>query len=194
VQNANYAKAPAVFLTIDSATASGVALSAPELRGKKVESYCAVTMGLVRSQRGREGHVNEAVSLAKDEGLPLIVVGEEWTPHGISTATFASLCESWGKWLAALERGGVPETQILRVAPNTWRAAVFGKNRPKTSVALKEHACKHVERALSMHNLHHDLAEALCLRLWGEHAGEVHAVLAALKKPDTKRRAPKSSR
>jgi len=187
---AKYARAAAVFLTIDSAKVSGVALCAPETSDVRrgVTSYDSYSLCEVVSQSSRVDWARESVELAKEYGHPLIVVGEEWTPHGLSTAAFASLCESWGKWLAAFETVGVPPEQIFRVAPNVWRDAVFGKKRPKASEALKAYACLYADKKLDQPRLSHNIAEALCIRVWAQHAGEVHAVLDKLKSEKPKRK------
>ena len=177
-----YTRAEAVFLTVDSAKVSGVALCAPETSAKgRVTGYSTDSLCEVVNQSGRLVWAQYAVELAEDCRCPLIVVGEEWTPHGLSTAAFASLCESWGKWLAAFETAGVPPGQILRVTPNVWRDAVFGKKRPKASEALKAYACLYVDKKLDQPRLSHNIAEALCIRVWAQHAASVHAVLDGLK-------------
>jgi hypothetical protein len=183
-----YTRAEAVFLTVDSAKVSGVALCSPEYDSRnRITGYDTNSLCEVVNQSGRLVWAQYAVELAKDCDCPLIVVGEEWTPHGLSTAAFASLCESWGKWLAAFETAGVPPGQILRVAPNVWRDAVFGKRRPKTTEALKAYACLYADKQLDQPRLSHNIAEALCIRVWGQHAGQVHAVLDGLKAPKVKK-------
>jgi hypothetical protein len=187
---ASYKRAEAVFLTVDSAKVSGVALCLPEYDSRnRIIGYDIDSLGETVNQSGRRVWAKYAVELAKDCDCPLIVVGEEWTPHGLSTATFASLCESWGKWLAAFEDVEVPTGQILRVAPNVWRDAVFGKRRPKTTEALKAYACLYVDKQLDQPRLSHNIAEALCIRVWAQHAGQVHAVLDGLKAPKAKAKA-----
>jgi hypothetical protein len=191
----SYKNAIAVFLTIDSAKVSGVALCAPETSGGKrgVTSYSTDSLCEVVNQSGRLVWAQYAVELAEEYGWPLIVVGEEWTPHGLSTAAFASLCESWGKWLAAFETAGVPPGQILRVTPNVWRDAVFGKKRPQTTEGLKAYACLYADKQLDQPRLSHNIAEALCIRVWAQHAASVHAVLDSLKAAPKKTKRKKAA-
>lgn len=202
---ASYQRAKAVFLTIDSASVSGVTLSVPEFSddGKRLLGYEAEQLGECKAQRHRERWVKDALETAEDLRLPLVIVGEEWSSHGISNATYASLCESWGKWLAAIEHvHGADldsssftflrkhgdklystDAYIVRVNPNTWRAAVLGKKRPKKSADLKRLAVQYVQQALQQPpRLSDNIAEALCIRVWAERAAEVHELLAPKKK------------
>lgn len=183
-----YTRVRAVFLTIDSAAQSGVELSYPvtdardACRGYEVEAF-----GLVKTPDGRAAWVRDAVQLAKDCGLPLIIVGEQWTRHGLSNAAYKALNERWGKWEEEIERLGVM-ANVVRVYPQTWRAAVFGKSRPRKSADLKRWAVKYVELQLKQGpNIHDDIAEALCIRVWAERAPEVHALLESLKKKKRKK-------
>ena len=179
--------AKAVFLTIDSAKVSGVALSEPQLdaRGAFRGAYDCEAFCEVSSQVGREEWVREALEVARGYRLPLVIVGEEWTPHGLSRSAYQSLNESWGLWQAAIERErkAADVVYVVRVAPQSWRAAVFGKRRPKERKGLKHLAVLYAHKQLGTPlNLSDNIAEALCLRVWAERAGEVHAVLAP-KKP-----------
>lgn len=204
---ASFTLAKAVILSIDSATVSGAALAVPEISAGRVREYDFEQLGEIEKQAAREHWVLDAIEAAYDNELPLVVVSEEWTPHGISTATYASLCESWGKWLAAIEHvcGVAPQVSfqidtrkvsalsksvadkifahIVRVNPNTWRNAVFGKKRPTRSEDLKRHAVVYVERALEQPpNLSHNIAEALCICTWASRASEVHERLNKKRK------------
>jgi hypothetical protein len=188
---ASFTRANAVFLTIDSATVSGVAISVPEADARgRVTGYCEVMLGEARTQKHRAAFVADALEQAKDCGVPLVVVGEEWTHHGLSAAAYASLCENWGKWLAAIETANA-KCHIVRVKPNTWRAAVFGKHKPSTRDGLKTFAIRYVHQTLDQPlNLSDNIAEALCLRVWGERAAEVHALLAPKAAKTKKKKAP----
>jgi hypothetical protein len=176
-----------VFLAIDSAEVSGVALCSPEEEMRtRISGYDTIGFGECKHQAARESWVGEAVEESRNCQLPLVIVGEAWTPHGMSTAAFASLCESWGKWLAAIESvtndaGLAPH--IVRVPPNTWRAAVFGKRRAKTREGLKAQAVAYCQNALKQPpHLSDNIAEALCLQVWASRASEVHALLAPPKR------------
>lgn len=185
---ASYSLARAIFLSIDSASVSGVALSVPTGSGR-VRNYEVERFGECKRQKDRESWVKDAIGVAVAEDLPLVIVGEEWTPHGISTATFSNLCENWGKWLAAIERVSEPERtelHVVRVSPNVWRNAVFGKRRPRKWDDLKKLAVRYAEYALKQPpNLSDNIAEALCICAWAQRAAEVHELLA----PKRKRRA-----
>ena len=179
-----YTRVRAVFLTIDSAKVSGVVLSEPNFDARDaVRGYSSDEFGLATKQQHREDWAQYAKELAESHQLPLVVVGEQWTPHGLSRAAYASLCASWGLWLAALENAGVDPKRIVRVNPQTWRSAVFGRHQPKTREGLKTLAVQYVHKALGAPpNVSHDIAEAMCLRVWAERAAEVHAVLEPKKK------------
>jgi len=179
---ASHSLAKAVFLSVDSAAVSGVALSVPSSERRK--SYEVDQFGECSRQHHREKWILEALEVAEDMKLPLVVVGEEWTAHGISSAAYASLCEGWGKWLAAIESaaaaypGTNAHAHVVRVNPNVWRAAVLGKRRPKKSADLKRAAVQYAELALGMPpNLSDNIAEALCIRVWAERAAVVHELL-----------------
>lgn len=171
--------AKAVFLTIDSAKVSGVALSEPEGRAYVSESFAEVT-----SQLSREAWIRDALECAKDLELPLVVVAEQWTPHGLSRAAYKSLNESWGLWQAAIEREHVGKfskikVHVVRVSPQTWRSAVFGKRRPRERKDLKQLAVVYANKQLGAPPAISDnIAEAMCIRVWAERASEVHDALA----------------
>lgn len=190
---AHYTDVNAVLLSIDSATSSGAVLAAPEqdhrnscneenLCNCPVTGYETLRLGVVRTQKERGEWAEMAAEAAEDAKVPLIVVGEEWTRHGISNAAFISLCQNWGKWLAEFELAEVPKENIIRVNPNTWRAAVFGRRRPKNRKGLKRMAQAYIVNALKMPSHGEDVAEALCINIWGRHAAQVHAAVKKLRK------------
>lgn len=193
----NLKLAPAVILSIDSASTSGAVISEPSISSRgTVSDYDNTGFGLVKTQASRRSYVEDALYAADDLGVALVIVGEEWTSHGISNAAYASLCESWGKWLAAVETvTGQEELEVevhvIRVNPNTWRAAVLGKNRPKKSSELKSAAIAYCHRALGVPNLCADLADAMCMRVWASRSELVHSALAT-KKSKKKKSAKKS--
>lgn len=191
--NAHYDLVNAVLLSIDSATTSGAVLVAPEQDhhksckengpcGCRVADYATLRLGTVTTQTEREEWVNLAAEEAEELGVPLVVVGEEWTRHGMSNKALASLCENWGKWLAEFEHIELPKENIVRVNPNTWRAAIFGRRCPKDRKGLKKMAQAYIVNALKMPPHGDDVAEALCMNVWGRHADVVHAVVKKLKK------------
>lgn len=184
-----YKLVKAVFLTIDSATTSGVAVSEPRFDARgALRGYESDSFGLVTSQLQREAWVAEALLIARCEKLPCIIVGEEWTSHGLSRAAYKKLNESWGLWMAALERERKPGdvVHVVRINPQSWRSKVFGARRPKTREGLKQLAVVYAQKVLKAPpQLSDDIAEALCLRVWAERAPEVHALL---NKPVKKRK------
>lgn len=171
----------AVILSIDSASQSGVALSVPACVRNRVRDFETIATGLVRRQSERRAWAKQAAEVARDEELPLIVASERWVRHGLSNPAFESLCESWGKWLGALEEEA-PAALVVRVLPDTWRDAVFGRRRERKRDALKIQAQRYAGHALGMPGVHDDIAEALCLRVWAQRADEVHALIAEPKK------------
>lgn len=183
----------AVFLTIDSAKVSGVALAEPRLDARAaLRGYECESFGLVKNQLQREAWIEEALDVARDYDMPLVVVGEEWTSHGLSRSAYKSLNESWGLWMAALERQKKPSDRVhvARVSPQTWRSKVFGKSRPKTRDGLKKLAVVYAQRVLKTPpQLSDDIAEAMCLRVWAERAVEVHELLEVKKLRTRKRKA-----
>jgi hypothetical protein len=174
-----FSLAKCIFLTIDSASTSGVVLSEPE--GK---NYAVVSCSEVTSQETRHQWVRDALELSRDTKLPLVIVGEEWTNPNMGRRVLTLLGESWGMWRAAIEyEGAHRQGHIVRVNPNTWRAAVFGKKRPQKRDELKKFAVEYVHRRFGEPLVLSDnIAEALCIRVWAERAEEVHALLAPRKK------------
>jgi hypothetical protein len=181
----------AVLLTVDSAKLSGAVLSEPSFDARgALRRFDSEVFGQVKTQSEREHWVKEARGLAKILKLPLVVVGENHTSHGLSRAAYASLQQSWGLWLAAFESCGADPKLVVRVDPQTWRAAVFGRGRPKTRDALKAYAVNYAHRALGAPpGLSDDIAEAMCLRVWAERASEVHELLTAPAKKKRKKAA-----
>jgi len=182
-----YVRARAVFLTVDSAKVSGVVLSEPSDSGC---GYDTPAFGLAKTQKEREQWAREAQEAAQELELLLVIVGEQWSSHGLSRAAYASLNASWGLWLAAFERCITMKHHIVRVDPQTWRGAVFGKRRPRDREGLKRLAVKYAEIQLKMGpNLKDDIAEAACLRVWAERSSDVHGLLNPVKKVRRKKAA-----
>jgi hypothetical protein len=98
--------------------------------------------------------------------VPLIVVGRTWDYNPEVPSVISGYGIDWGRWLAAFERAEIPESHIL-LCPPAWR---------------RSNAREHAEEKLGMPYLSNTLAEAMCLRLWGERAEEVHALLAPRRK------------
>lgn len=179
---ARYELVDAVLLSIDSATISGISIAIPDKdEDDNIVNYETVRLGTVTTQAERQEIVELAVETAGDLELPLIVIAEEWTRHGISTVAFVSLCENWGKWLAELEQAEVPKEHVVRAKPDTWRNPLFGRKRPKKRESNKKLACSYIVNVLHLAPHGHDVAEAVYLRAWGCRAEAVHAIVDKLK-------------
>jgi len=175
---ARYELVDAVLLSIDSATVSGYEIAEPEYNDDETQviGYESVCLGTVTDQAGIRDIVQHAADAAKELELPLLIISEDWTPHGISTKTFAALNRRWGRWEAELEHAGVPEQNIIRVLPNPWRNDLFGRHRSKTRAALKKQAQFYVQSVLKLPRMKHDIAEAICLRAWGSRTELAHQI------------------
>ncbi|MEQ8720989.1 MAG: hypothetical protein RID81_06895 [Sandaracinaceae bacterium] len=156
---------PCVILAIDPGKVSGWAI----LReGRPVLSGTATT------REDRERAVGSALCIGEDSGLPLVVVGEKWTPGGRfgGARTMAGLGAAWGRWEETLDEAGVPKTRRLRVNVQTWRAATIGGPQRK-SEQWKADAVATVRRVYQIEAKTSDEAEAVLVGRWAESAGEV---------------------
>lgn len=173
-----YTRVEAVLLALDPAKGkSGAAILRPDGQRTKLVMSLVVT-----KQSERETFVVGAKELAEKLELPLLVIAEEWDPPRGSGATrvdkkwnyptILGIGEGWGKWTAEFERFGIADRDILRATPNTWRDALYGKQREQDSKKLKQVAVDYVQLRMKI-KLPHDAAEAVCLGLWGAHALEV---------------------
>lgn len=170
-----------VILALDPAKSkSGAALM--------LDERTFVLGGLARKQSVREYFVREASSLAAALGRPLVCVAEEWDPprhkrkrtadgeervefdQRWTFKTIMGMGAGWGLWEAELERYRVKH--IVRVTPNTWRDALFGKRRAKDTKSAKRQAVLHA-LALFGEEMPDDVAEAVCIGLWGFKASSV---------------------
>jgi hypothetical protein len=124
---------------------------------------------------------------ALEHGVPLVVVAETWRipkvrdgekRRAFGAQTAAGLGASWGLWLAEIERACIRSSSVMRVDTGTWRARVIGGSRARSTVEWKRAAqCR--ARALFGVELAPDAAEAACIALWAERAGEVGLHLPA---------------
>jgi hypothetical protein len=108
-----------VIVAVDPGERAGVSIW---INGKLLSS-CA--LGLTAS------FVAELVyHRAEIERLPLVFVIEKHSPYGRkwTTATKEGMGRYVGRWLDAIEAlpRRRPTTKVLRVYPQTWRAAIFG--------------------------------------------------------------------
>jgi len=157
----------------------------------------------VTTQADRAETVARACALSAERDMPLVVVAEEWDPPrhkrppktlpGVAPETsgfdqkwtyktILGMGEGWGRWTAEFERFGV--RRIERVTPNVWRDAIFGKKRPKDTESLKRAALFYARARLGLEGVDDNVADAVCIGLWGMYAP---AVLDAARKERKKR-------
>lgn len=161
-----------VLLALDPAKhVSGAALFVVEGSGTKTTplAYERVT-----KQSQRHLLVEMATKYAERWACPLVVVAEEWDPPRHKRSGFdqkwtyktvLGVGEGWGRWTAELENFDV--RHVVRVTPNTWRDAVFGKTRPKNSEDLKALAAMYVAGRLKVSVPDDNVCEAICIGFWG---------------------------
>lgn len=158
--------------------------------------------GSVSSASARASAVALAQARAAELLVPLVIVGESWTAgwrqDRSHARTIAGLGASWGRWEAALEDAGIRKASILRVGTSTWRARVLGGPSRRTTDAWKSSALHRATISLATTEttvmpasaITADAAEATCIALWAERAGEVGLALpattlrAALARPE----------
>jgi hypothetical protein len=140
-----------------------------------------------RTHDERVAALRDAYLNAQSLELPLVIVGEMWSPHGKwGTKQVAGTNAEWGKWEVAIEVAGSFSVgthkskwpKVTRVLPDDWREPVLGARGLPTviakamSIARVEH-----EKAEFTSPMDHNAAEAGCIALWGRNATEVHRLL-----------------
>lgn len=171
----NYQPHQCVILAIDPGRRSG---------------WCVATCGYVEAagsattQRHRSDAVALALEVAAERALPLVVVGEKWTPGGRygGARTMAGLGAQWGLWLAEVEPH-VAARRIVRVYAQTWRARVLGGGRGITTAQWHARARDRAQQALRREAGSDDEAEAVCIAVWAAYADEVGAVMPKRRRP-----------
>lgn len=145
------------------------------------------TGGLIRSGavHPREAYGPVHTAVVGTGSAPLVVVAERWTRHGMHAEAYGGLVGAWKAWQWALETAGVHAKRIVRVYPQTWRAAVLGRGNLRTEEARRlsvEHAMRrcHMETEPG-----HDEAAAVCMLVWAIHSSDV--MKAAKYTPRAKR-------
>ncbi len=170
-----------VVLCIDAGATSGYALVRMSPTSRPVSAQrMLIDRGTVRAEDASE-LVPRLVGRAM--GLPLLVVGEKWALAGMHRMVGANLHAAWKQWEYPLLRV-VPKSRIIRVYPQVWRKAVFGRGNLRSEQA-KRRAVQRAQAEWSPHVTDHNEAEALLLGTWAQHAPEVHE--AARLKPRGKR-------
>ena len=157
---------PCVLLAVDPGAKAGWAIFAS---GKLLESGTAKGFSLSDTTMA----VDRARELALEQGLPLVVVGEDWTAGGWpSLERFGRLCASWGPWESvALDRGAA----VLRVYTQTWRGAML-HTRQRPTKGWKKLA-REIVSAMFRLDVPDDTAEAILLGKFAAHSPELRAVL-----------------
>lgn len=154
------------ILAIDPGRTSGWALF--------VRGVC-VASGVAKTHEERESFADLAIVTATARGVPLVVVGEIWTPGGKfgGARTMAGVGASWGQWLAAFEAAGIPKARVMRVKVQTWRAAVLGGAFGRTTEQWHAMAMRRAEHAIGRTPVDANEAEAVCIGIWATYAPEV---------------------
>lgn len=145
--------------------------------------------------------VELAKTVARDAALPLVVVAEKWSNHGVfgGARTQRGLGAAWGRWDGALLAGGIPRRVVVRVLPRTWQAKIVSgialpRERLAAAVAsVADRALRQDPDAPLPANLTLDQAAAVCIGLWAARAGEVAAVMPKPRAP-RKARAPRAQK
>lgn len=188
---------PIVILAIDPGATSGWCVLVPEAQNRTAPR---VEAGIATTATHRDAVVRLGLAFANERDRDLIVVAETWKipkpqpgekRRAFGAQTAAGLGASWGRWLADLERAGIRPRSVMRVDTGTWRARVIGGSRARSTADWKR-AAQFRARALfaTSHDLEDDAAEAACIALWAERAGEVGLALpattlrAALARPE----------
>ena len=145
-----------VSIGVDPASTSGWAI----LRGAR----SLIDSGTVTTSQdfpAIQDIIQKAISAA-GHPIHLIVVAEEWGAIGkkMGAKSYATLCESWGVWRAALSQAGIKEKQIFRVHTAKWRAAIIGGGNSKIMAQI-------IARQNFGVTATHDQAEAICIAMYG---------------------------
>lgn len=136
-----------------------------------------LTSGTAKTVAERFDAVETAEAYAREMGLPLVGVVENWGSGGWRTvATAIGLGRSLGRWLELIELIlGIRERDLVRPHPKTWQHHFFehGMIQGKKSEEMKGIACAFTGAA------DHNEAEACCLAMYGQ--GSVEGIEAAEK-------------
>lgn len=175
---------PCCILAIDPGKSSGAALS----RIGELVSYSAVDV----AKPELEGVTRNALELALNAGLPLVLVGETWGKGGpMGLAQWMALGAAWNRWKWALQVAWQDQKdehnndrinwapKITTIHVSTWRAATYGKRlEPGTykSTAIEVVNKRH---GIRLQPNQHDVAEAILIN---EHASTSDKVRKLLPK------------
>jgi len=125
--------------------------------------------------------LHQADDLAREDGCPLVVLGESWGRGGrMNPETAAGMGASWGPWEygARSKRLGIglSKARVVRVDQRTWRTDTFDAGFGRTRKAWKELAVIRVQ-AMLKECVTEDRAEAILIGRWGTHGGIVGSAL-----------------
>jgi len=125
------------------------------------------------------GIVQAARVFEAEESIPLVVVAEKWTAGGpfAGARTMAGLGAAWGRWDGALRACQHPMRRVVRVYPQTWRAAVLAPRWGATSEQLKHLSATVASSIVGDPILDHNEADAINIGKWATLSSEVAAVL-----------------
>jgi hypothetical protein len=168
--------------------------------------YALDEFGKVETQEERERFVQAWIDIGTEMELPLVVVAEVWDPPRCrrlrlpggqsgflmdpkwTYQTVLGIGEGWGLWQAellaaeaSLVEDGIAAPPVVRVTPNDWRDELWGKQRAKTTEALKTQAVRYFEGVFG-YAVGHDIAEAGCMSLWATTSDRVADVIASGKR------------
>lgn len=104
---------------------------------------------------------NRAAKHAKDAGLPLLFVLEDWGGSVRSTLTAFGMGAARGKWLQVIGETHYREDHVSYIHLSTWRSRA-GVGRCADSDAYKARAVEMVRRKFSV-SVEHDEAEAILI-------------------------------
>lgn len=112
------------------------------------------------------GELAEVLWVFEDHGkIPLWYKAEERSTDGV-----LGLGEAAGRWKEQLELLGVTDSRVLKVPPVTWRSAVLKRCKPGQD--WKGRALEYVATMPGCAGVDdHNVAEALCIAMWGAFAG-----------------------
>ena len=120
-----------VILAIDPATKSGWTIWSPQ----GYHGYGEVNVFAADNQI--DYIIKQAKQIAERQELPLFVVAEKWTPHGLGNQSYAGLCATWGVWKYAIDNNGIKKKNLIRVYPQTWRTWSLGRKGIKREMLKK---------------------------------------------------------
>lgn len=161
------------ILAVDQASASGWAI----YDGAKIAAW-----GLAKKASDRQAVIDNALLIAREAGLRLLVVMEDHSkiplevgtkhdrkrggprPIRRNTGTIIGIGDARGRWLEQLELAGHPEAWVMFVEPSDWRQKTIGNYGG--SDAIKKRAVDRAGNTLGVTVPNHNTAEAVVMLEW----------------------------